>query len=93
MGRKHQDFSRGLKRVLRQVNVVTCDAEDGTGCKRWWVEDNGSAYKCPWCGKDAVSGNVIVNDDTAPNVMKLHDRGVLVVGDERCLRATEHCLT
>jgi hypothetical protein len=82
----------GLGRMLpipRVVNTVTCDSADGSGCGTWWIEKDGEhRSRCPKCGKKAVNGNIIVNDGEAPNVMGLHSEGVLVVGDEQCLKAT-----
>ena len=72
------------------VNTVTCDSVDGSGCGTWWIEYDGHPREfCPKCGKHAYNGNVIVNDGESPVVTNLHDKGVLVVGDERCLKATK----
>ena len=85
MGRTR--FAQGFDRVMRTVNTVTCadsDARKAFGCGTWWVEYDGHAREfCPKRGKRAQSGEVIVNDDDAPKVNKLHDKNVLVVGDEK----------
>ena len=66
------------------MNTVKCDAADGSGCGEVWLEYNGIAREhCPKCGKQAVSGHVIVNSEDTTCVKPLDNPNVFVPIRER----------
>lgn len=66
--------------VVSGFDIVKCDRADGGGCGARWLEGMGTIHlKCPRCGGRTDDGNIVVNDEGAPDVSNLDRDDVMVV--------------